>query len=286
MSLGRAGDAAPGDDRPMAESKDQALAAQWPEAESTAGPRRRQEIWVVLPAYNEEAGLGGLLAEIEEAMPRTGLRYRVVVVDDGSRDGTLRVARDYEQRLPLVIVQHENNQGLGASLRDGLVRAASLSAPEDVLITMDADQSHTPQLIPRMVQAICEGHDVVIASRFREGSQVRGVPLLRRFLSRGGSLLLRLLFPTAEVRDFTCGYRAYRASLLQDVLRSEGIGFFEQSGFPATLDILLQLRRRRPIFGEVPFVLRYDLKRGPSKMNVSQTLRGTLLLLLRRRFLG
>jgi dolichol-phosphate mannosyltransferase len=244
------------------------------------------EIWVVLPAYNEEAGLGDLLDEIKGAMLPTGLRYHVVVVDDGSRDGTLGVARDYEQRLPLVIVQHEQNQGLGATLRDGLVRAASLAAREDVLITMDADQSHTPQLIPRMVQAVHEGHDVVIASRFREGSQVRGVPLLRRFLSRGGSLLLRLLFPTPEVRDFTCGYRAYRAALLQEVLRSEGTRLFEQSGFPCTLDILLQLRRRRPIFGEVPFVLRYDLKRGPSKMNVAQTVRGTLMLLLRRRFFG
>jgi dolichol-phosphate mannosyltransferase len=257
-----------------------------PRAEGAPG-----DVWVVLPAYNEEANLGDLLTAIAEAMVEAGQEYHVVVVDDGSKDGTLRVARDFELRLPLIIVQHENNAGLGAALRDGLMRAAALATPADVLFTMDADRSHPPRLIPRMMEEVRAGCDVVIASRFRAGSEVHGVPALRRFLSSGGSLLLRLLFPTPGVRDFTCGYRAYRyrayrASLLQEVLRSEGTRLFEQTGFTSTLDILLQLRRRRPRFGEVPLVLRYDLKQGASKMQVARTVRATLKLLLRRRFSG
>jgi dolichol-phosphate mannosyltransferase len=246
-------------------------------------PHRRQVVWIVLPAYDEELGLGALLAAIDDSMFQAGLAYHVVLVDDGSCDGTLAVAEEHASRLPMEIVRHHQNEGLGAALRDGLMRAAELADPGDVLVTMDADQSHTPQLILRMVQALREGHDLIIASRFRPGARVKGVPLLRRVMSRGASVLLRALFPMRGVRDYTCGYRAYRAGVLQDVLRRRGAQLFEQSGFQCMVDILLQLRPLDLICGEVPLVLRYDLKRGPSKMPVARTVRQTLWLLARRR---
>ena len=252
---------------------------------STAA-RRKQVVWIVLPAYDEAQGLAALLAAIDEAMFQAGLAYRVVLVDDGSRDATLAIAEEHASRLPMEIVRHPQNEGLGAALRDGLMRAAALADPSDVLVTMDADQSHTPQLILRMVHTLREGHDLVIASRFQPGSRVVGVPPLRRFLSRWGSLLLRVLFPIRGVRDYTCGYRAYRAGVLQEVLRQRGTALFEQSGFQCMVDILLQLRRLELVCGEVPLILRYDWKRGPSKMNVARTLRQTLSLLVRRRLFG
>ena len=245
--------------------------------------RRKQVVWIVLPAYDEAPGLADLLVGIDDAMFQAGLAYRVVVVDDGSRDGTLAVAEEHAQRLPIEIVRHVQNEGLGAALRDGLMRAAELASARDVLVTMDADQSHTPQLILRMVQTLREGHDVVIASRFQPGSRVMGVPGHRRFLSRWGSVLLQLVFPIPGVRDYTCGYRAYRAGVLQEVLRLRGPALFEQTGFQCMVDILLQLRRLELICGEVPLVLRYDLKQGPSKMRVGKTIRDTLSLLVRRR---
>jgi dolichol-phosphate mannosyltransferase len=247
--------------------------------------RRRQHVWVVLPAYNEARTLPGLLDAIDESMFEAGLVYRVIVVDDGSDDGTSEVVEEAAQRLPLVLERHPRNLGLGMTLRDGLLAAARLADPKDLVVTMDADSSHSPELILRMVRLAREGHDVVIASRYRPGSRVRGVPLLRRVLSYWGSWLLRAVFPTPGVRDYTCGYRAYRAALLQRVIETEGEAFFDQEGFQCMVDILLKLRRNPDlIFGEVPFVLRYDLKEGASKMNVSRTLRNTLVLILRRRF--
>jgi dolichol-phosphate mannosyltransferase len=243
-------------------------------------------VWIVLPAYDEEQGLGALLEDIDEAMFQADLPYHAVVVDDGSRDATLAVAQEHARRLPIVVERHLVNQGLGATIRDGLRKAAELAHPDDVLVTMDADQSHTPQLILRMVHALREGHDLIIASRFQPGSRVQGVPLLRRLLSRWGSLLLRVTFPIPGVRDYTCGYRAYRADVLQQVLRTHGDELFQQSGFQCMVDILLQLRRHQLICGEVPLVLRYDLKKGPSKMDVGRTVRQTLALLVRRRLFG
>ena len=247
-------------------------------------PRRRRRVLVVLPAYNEEARLARLLERIDTAMDDAALEYEVILVDDGSRDGTERIAREWAERIPMRIARHEANQGLGAAIRDGLVAAAERAGEDDVVVTMDADDTHTPGLIRRMVRMVAEGHDVVIASRYQPGARAVGVPFLRRALSYGASLLFRLVLPTQGVRDFTCGYRAYRAEVIKDAIAEFGPSFVEQEGFQCMVDILLKLRRRPLIFGEVPLILRYDLKEGASKMNVSKTIFSTLALLVRARF--
>jgi dolichol-phosphate mannosyltransferase len=124
---------------------------------------------------------------------------------------------------------------------------------------------------------------VVIASRYHPEARVYGVPLVRRALSRSASLLLRALFPIRGVRDFTCGYRAYRASALWSALDRHRDELLTQDGFECMVDILLKLRTMNLVFGEVPLLLRYDQKSGESKMAVGRTIRRTLALVLRRR---
>ena len=92
-----------------------------------------------------------------------------------------------------------------------------------------------------------------------------GVPLLRRFLSYAASTLFRVLLPISGVKDFTCGYRAYRAKAIKDAIALDGDRFMDQDGFQCMVDILLKLRKMNLIFGEVPFVLRYDLKEGEAR---------------------
>ncbi len=245
-------------------------------------PAGGRKIWIVLPAFNEEQDLPNLLERTEQAMQELGLPFEIVVVDDGSSDGTIEVLEDWSERLPIRTLSHKVNQGLGATIRDGLKAASEAADPRDVIITLDADNSHTPELIHRMTRMIREGHDVVIASRFRSGSRVRGVPLDRKLLSLTAGLMFKTLFPIRGVRDYTCGYRAYRAAVLQRVT-SENPDFFDQDGFQVMVDILLKLRRDpNLLFGEVPLILRYDLKAGASKMDVVGTARSTLSLVARR----
>ena len=243
-------------------------------------------VHIVLPVYNEAARLGRLLDAIAEAMGEAGLRYRVIAVDDGSTDATAAIVQQHQARMPIVLQQHPSNCGLGATIRDGLVAASAAADDRDLIVTMDADDTHAPGLILRMVRMVSEGHDVVIASRYQPGSKTVGVPLARRALSRAGSWLLRLLFPTPGVKDFTCGYRAYRAQVIKEALAQEGARFVDQDGFQCMVDILLKLRKRHLIFGEVPMILRYDLKAGGTKMRVGRTVVQTLLLAGRRRLGG
>jgi dolichol-phosphate mannosyltransferase len=238
---------------------------------------------LVLPAYEEAENLPSLLRAVQQTMVENGFLYEVIVVDDGSRDRTAAIAEEWAGALPLVLVRHAVNQGLGATLRDGLQTALERAGPADVVITMDADDTHVPGLIVRMVQMIGEGYEVVIASRYQPGARICGVSLMRRAMSRAASLLMRLIVPIRGVRDFTCGYRAYRVELLRRAAARYGGQLVDQAGFQCMVDLLLKLRPLHPIIGEVPMLLRYDRKGGQSKMRVAHTAGNTLLLLFRRR---
>jgi len=246
--------------------------------------RAKRKVYVVLPVYNEAARIESLLRHIDEAMEDASIAYEVILVDDGSRDSTREIVAACARRMPIHLLEHKENRGLGATIRDGLVAAVERAGDRDIIVTMDADDTHAPGLILRMVRMISEGHDVVIASRYRPGSRTIGVPLSRLALSHAASWLFRFTFPIRGVKDFTCGYRAYRARVIRESLARYGESFLDQDGFQCMVDILLKLRRMNLIFGEVPFILRYDYKEGGSKMDVGRTVFATLGLLWKRRF--
>lgn len=245
-------------------------------------------IRIALPAYNEAEALEPLLESLHRTLAAADLPHEIVVIDDGSSDDTAEIASRASFHLPVRLVQHEQNQGLAGALRTGLVDAVSHAAPEDIIITMDSDNTHPAGLMPRMIAMIGEGCDVVIASRFRHGSRVIGVPWDRVLLSIGARLLFQAAFPIRGVRDYTCGFRAYRAGMLAAAINHYGDRFVSEKGFSCMVDVLLKLRRLRidggpVVMGEAPMILRYDLKGGVSKMRVLRTIGQTLSLILRRR---
>jgi len=252
------------------------------------------KILFALPAYNEEAGLPKLLDAFHDQMIAMESSYQVVIVDDGSTDRTRDIVREWSQRMPIDLVHHEKNAGLGKTIQDVLYRATELAESDDIVVTMDADNTHSPALIPEMVRKIAAGADVVIASRYRKGSRVVGLSLVRKFMSQGARVLFQVVFPIPGVRDYTCGFRAYRARVLRAAFTRYGRQLAEEPGFAAMAEILLKLSRLRldekqgpagrPLeFRELPMVLRYDLKGGASKMKVGSTVMKTLKMMMRLR---
>jgi dolichol-phosphate mannosyltransferase len=108
--------------------------------------------------------------------------------------------------------------------------------------------------------------------------------MLRQFMSLIASFMFRLLFPISGVKDYTCGYRAYRAEVIKNAFKEYNGGFIDQDGFQATADILLKLRKMDLNFGEVPLLLRYDYKMSTSKMNLIETIRNTFILVFKKIF--
>jgi dolichol-phosphate mannosyltransferase len=240
-------------------------------------------IVVVLPAYNEASCLGDLLNDFHEEFEEERKQFHIILVNDGSTDRTEAVAQGFKGTIDLEVITHQKNKGLAEAIKTGLMRAAETCSERDVIITMDADNSHLPGLIFRMARMIREGNDVVIASRYQKGAKIKGLSFYRKLLSFVGALLFRITFPMQGVRDFTCGYRAYRASLLKRAFKEYGEEFISEPGFSCMVDILLKIRKYEPIVSEVPIILRYDQKISASKMNVGETIMQTLQLMLKRR---
>jgi len=233
-------------------------------------------LWIALPAYNEERSLPRLLERyvaLDMALRGRGAGLRVLVVDDGSRDGTAAAAAAFQVRLALEVVPHGVNRGLGAALRTGLLAALARAGEDDLIGTMDADDTHDPALfVPMWDRLEADRADVVIASRYAPGGQEIGLSPLRRVLSRGASLLLSITAPVRGARDYTCGFRLYRATLLRKAAQVWGERLIEEAGFTCMAELLLKLGRGGAKVSESPLVLRYDRKEGASKMKMTRTI--------------
>jgi len=241
-------------------------------------------IHVLLPAYNEAETISPTIRDIDQATRTMGELTRVVLVDDGSSDGTAAIAEATARDVgtSVVILRHRKNGGLGAAIRTGIYHVLDQAGPDDVLVAMDADNTHPARMMPEMIARVRAGRDVVIASRYQEGAKVAGVPGYRRVLSDASRLLFRVCFPIKGVRDYTCGYRAYAIEPLRRARIVYGDELCTQRGFEATVDLLLRLRQVGIVADEVPLELDYSSRVGQSKMHVWKTVRSSLALIGRR----
>ena len=235
---------------------------------------------VCLPCYNEAAGLPELLdrfARLRAALP---MPLELVAVDDGSSDATRSILESRADSESITVRVHPRNRGLGPAIITGLQAALERSdSPDDGIVCMDADNTHDPDYIPAMLDRLAQGADVVIASRFRPGSREVGAPLFRRALSRVARWLFALTLPTPGVRDYTCGFRAYRAGLIRQAFFVFGDHLIERRGFACTDEVLIKLSTLTEAIAEIPFVLRYDKKQGPSALPLGETILATFKLI-------
>lgn len=228
-------------------------------------------IYIILPAYNEEKGLGNLLEKIREIKDD----YQVVLVNDGSTDRTEEIAYSFSKSLPLRILTHKKNRGLGEALKSGLNYIIPRLEDKDIVITLDADNTHPPELIPVMAKKIGQGNQLLIASRFCPGGKEIGLSFFRRLLSRGAGWLLSFFFPYPGVKDYTSGYRAYSGNLLKQATNLYGDKFITEKGFTVMAEILIKLgklKRDSHFISEIPLVLCYDLKKSKSKIKIIRTI--------------
>lgn len=245
-----------------------------------------RKIILALPAYNEAENLRPLVVEAQRVFREMSVPHEIVVVNDGSTDATAEVLRELEATAGVRVVNHDRNRGLGAAISTVTRAALELTSPDEdaIIVSMDADNTHSPSYIPSMAAKIwAEGFDVVIASRFREGSEEVGVPFFRRLLSRGARLLFRIFLRLPDVRDYTCGFRAYRATLLREAVEKYGEQLITRQGFACTDELLVKLSTLTRRMTEIPFVLRYDKKRSTSKLPLFRTIWETVKMLILHR---
>jgi len=212
-------------------------------------------VLVIIPTYNEAESLPGVIARVRTSVPDAD----ILVADDNSPDGTGHLADELSAADPRIHVLHRaGKEGLGKAYLAGF--AWGLDRGYDVLVEMDADGSHRPEELPRLLAQIPHS-DVVLGSRWVPGGSVVNWPVSRRILSQGGSLYTRLALgiPT---RDATGGYRAYRAS----ALRSLELESVESNGYCFQIDLLWRALRHGLVVREVPITF-VEREAGTSKMS-------------------
>lgn len=238
---------------------------------------------VALPAYNEEQCLPPLLDSFRKLFAKLPASADpiVIVVNDGSKDRTAEVTEEWSRRMPVRLVNHPQNKGLGEAIKTGLRAALEESrSPSDVIICMDADDTHPPRYVIPMLKRIRRGADIVIASRYQRGSRQVGVPAKRQLMSFGARFLFQLFLGLPGVRDYTCGFRAYRTSVVRRAFDRYGDDLITRNGFACTDQLLVNIACLGGVrIEEIPFILRYDRKKGASKLNLGVTIKETFHLL-------
>ncbi|MCD6327935.1 glycosyltransferase [bacterium] len=235
---------------------------------------------IVLPALNEGENLSRLLPEIASCLTSAQLEFEILIVDDGSTDDTADVAREFSNSAPVKLLVHRSNEGLGKALLTGLRAAAESCEETDVILTLDADGSHIPAYFTPLVERLFEGFDIAVASRWARSASVLGVPAFRMALSKAACVLMSFLFPVEGLRDYTCGFRAYRAEIILRGLQEYGERLIEHRDFSCGTELLLKLVAVGARVAEIPFELRYDRKIGKSKLKILRALYGYYCLIL------
>jgi dolichol-phosphate mannosyltransferase len=224
---------------------------------------------IVVPTYNERDRLADLVAAIFAAYAAEGIDGEVIIVDDNSPDGTGALADDLSARQRIIVVHRAGKLGLGTAVIEGF---AAASAP--IVGVIDADLSHPPGVLPRMLAAMhAQSADFVVGSRYIEGGGTRNWGLGRLWMSRIACLMARPLTP---VRDATSGFFLVRRELARRVAISAG-------GFKICLELLVRGRPSRVV--EVPYVF-VGRTSGESKMNLKEAMGYVVQLRELRRFVA
>ena len=210
---------------------------------------------VVIGTYNEAENIPELLPEIL----RLGPEYELVVVDDNSPDGTGRLISEMAVNEPRIhLVQRPGKLGYASACLTGFRTALGLGA--DYIVQMDADYSHNPGDIPRLVE-VAEDADMAIGSRYVKGGATQDWPLSRRIISRTANLAARFLLGL-PIRDCTCGFKCFRRSTLESI----DFDYVRSNGFASIYEISYFCHRLGMVLREVPILL-VDRRVGKSKLS-------------------
>jgi dolichol-phosphate mannosyltransferase len=238
-------------------------------------------IYFIIPAYNEAANLPELLSSLRNWAVARNESCHVIVVDDGSRDATAEIVRAF-RGLPVTLVSHEVNRGVHEVFRSGLRAWSELpAASHDLVVTLEADNTSSLEILDAMLSRARQGDDLVLASCYAPGGEVVGTNLFRRFLSFCANVILRCTPGMPSVYTFSSFYRIYRAPFLEYALRSYGPRLIEEKGFVCVVEMLLKFGLLKARITEVPLRLDGGRRKGASKMRILRTIRGYLELFLR-----
>ncbi len=223
-------------------------------------------IYFLLCAFNEEKNIAQQIDTIRRNF--NNKKYKIVIVDDGSTDNTRKEIDKSNSYKDIILIEHPKNLGLGVAIKTGLLYLLNKINNDDVVITMDADNTHPVSQAFDMIRKIYEGYEMVIGSRYQPGAKQIKVPFVRKLLSFSARYILRYIFYHKNIKDYTSGYRAYKGSLIKKLINKYGENFITEKNFVVQLEILTKILTFTNKICEIPIVLEYAKKYSKSKLKI------------------
>ena len=236
------------------------------------------KLYVLLPCYNEQDNIGDLIDSWIARKPELserGYDLQVHAIDDCSKDETKNIIISKSEQYPenVHLIEHEVNKNLCGGLNTAIAFFTGKGAEGDLMCIMDGDNTQNPKYISEMIDKMKKDDtDVVIASRYRNGADVVGLAGYRKFMSDCARFYYTAVLRIPGVRDYTCGYRVYKYEIIKKVADKFGVDPIKEKTFACMMELLYKTYMAGAKFSEVGFKLRYDQKKGESKMNVRKTM--------------
>lgn len=236
-------------------------------------------IYFLSPFYNEEEFIAKFLADlVKHAKKVPGQNYKIVLVNDGSQDRSLEIVKEYAKKYPIILISHGKNRGVDVAFKLGFKKVLSIARKNDLLVTLESDNTSDLKILPKMILKSQKGADVVLASCYAKGGGVYDTGIFRQMTSKVANLLLYFIFPIKGVKTYSSFYRLYKLSTFRKIWNSYERNIIRQKGFVCMAEMLIKMSKLPVNIQEVPMVLRWKGRRGKSKMKITRTIFGHWLL--------
>jgi dolichol-phosphate mannosyltransferase len=247
-------------------------------------------IKIILCAYNEEQNLRKLLTDLTQQLKLLQREFEIIFCLDGSSDNSEAVIAEFNKNHKITILAKENTRGLGLAYKKIFLYVLKNLNDEDLIISLDADNTHNPIQIQEMVNQFQEKSlDFLVASRFFEKSLISSFPFHRKLISKSTSMILQILFGAKNINqknilDYTSGYRIYKGKTLHKIYEKYQDNFITEPEFTYTCELLIKISKLSMRLDEVSILYDYHKKIGASKMRILQNSYRLFLMIFNLKF--
>jgi dolichol-phosphate mannosyltransferase len=222
--------------------------------------KQAKSVGVILPTYCEAENVSDIITSIEGL----GLNTRILVIDDSSPDGTERVVRQLQQKYEnIILLKRPYKMGLGTAITDGFKYLLSLKDSPDYIITMDADRSHSPKDIPKLLEKAMDGSDLVVGSRYCAGGKIKGWTTARLIISKVANKIAHAVI-RLPINDYTSGFRCYSREYIKKALPK-----LHSQTYEIQIETLRQAKLLKIKVSETPITFE-NRKKGKSKLTPNE----------------
>lgn len=238
-------------------------------------------IYFLAPFYNEQEYLEKFISNLTlSATKYFKQNYKIVLVNDGSMDGSVGIVKTFQKKYPIILISYKHNKGVDFAFKLGFEKILDMSKNSDLIVTLESDNTSDLTILPKMIEKVNKGADIVLASCYAKGGGIHGTGSFRQLTSKIANFILYIVFPIKGVKTYSSFYRILKVESFKKARIAYRNNLIKQKGFVCMVEMLIKFSKLPIKIEEVPMILRWENRRGKSKMKIGKTVLGYCLLII------